>query len=171
MRVERTELDGWRTCARPRVLDDTSWPDSDVMLEDCKGYTSEPCRVVRETVMWTFADGGAQPGAQLDVNHVEKSTVRYLPADGDWGCPHCGWETCTFSVEPRRAYRRLSDQDPDTLRRRTLRQDRQAEQTLAVEERQAAALERLVEQGDQSAKVAQLESLVARLMERMEGGT
>lgn len=140
-RVVTTEVDGFRTCARPRIVDSASWGDDTVLLEDCPGYDSEPCRLVREEVVFTFADCGAQATPGFDIGQVERSTVRYLPADGDWSCPHCGFETSAFSLEPRTKYMQRSEQHPDELRRRSLRQDKREVEQLTLAERQAAALE------------------------------
>lgn len=166
MRVETIELDGYRTCGRPRVVDSASWSDDTVLMDDCPGYVeSEPVRILREEVILTFADNGASPTPGFDVNQVERSTVRYLPADGDWSCPHCGFDTSNFSPEPRTRFAQLSEQHPDELRRRSMRGEQREEKALSIEERQAAALEKLAAQAEENGRVAALEAEIAEMRE------
>lgn len=147
--VTETEVDGFRTCGRPRH----EFPD------DCPGYDSEPCRVVRQYVAFSYVDGGADPAqVGMDTSMTERTAEHIRPADDDWACRHCG-EPANFTLEPRPSYRRVTEQDPDELVRR-------ARDQADATGRSADALEKLVAQGDQSAEIAQLRALVERLMDR-----
>lgn len=163
-RVHTEELDGYRTCGRPRVVDSANWADDTVLTEDCPGYLeSQPCRIVREEVFMTFADCGASPTPGFDIGQVERSTVRFLPADGDWACPHCSFAPANFSLEPRTKYMSRSEQSQDELRRRSMRSEQQQAQQVTAAERQAVALEKLAEQGREQNRVAKLEEELAEL--------
>jgi hypothetical protein len=148
-RVIEEEMDGYRTCGRPRIRDDAFQAEGTVLLTDCPSYVvSRPCRVVRERVQYTFADNGAdnqESRLVMDVEKVERESVRYLPAGGDWSCPDCGFEMCSFGVEPRMDYRNVSSDDPDELRKRSLRQESRDEKQIEASERSAVALEKLVD--------------------------
>jgi uncharacterized Zn finger protein (UPF0148 family) len=170
-RVVTTELDGFRTCGRPRVVDSASWADDVVLTEDCAHYIeSQPCRIVREEVIFTFRDSGAQATNGMDVDMVERSTVRYVPADGNWRCPFCDFETSNFSPEPRQKYMSRSEQSQDELRRRSMRSEETQKAQVTAAERQAIALEALVAQGQESSRVAALERELAELRAQLTNG-
>jgi hypothetical protein len=166
-RVVRSDpMPGFRTCARPRVADVEDGALG-ALEEDCPGYESEPCEVVREEVLYTFRDAGSDGSPGIDHDSVYKSTVRIIPVDFEdaaaWACPFCQHPVASFSLEARPQYRALSEQHPDTLRKRSLKQDRQADTALTLQERQATALEALVSQGQESARIAALEAELAEM--------
>lgn len=158
-------FDGWRTCGRPRIAD-PEHGELGALDEDCPSYESQPCLIVREEVQFTFGElnnGATTPQEQMVADVAERSSVRYLPADGEWGCPDCGHPMSAFTPEPRATYRTMSGQSPDEMRRMTLKQDRQAEESLSFAERQAKALEALVSQGQEAARLEALEAELAEL--------
>lgn len=166
-RVTRSDpMPGWRTCQRPRIYDPEHGPNG-ARDEDCPSYESQPCEIVKETVEWTFHDDKSDGVAGMDHNAISRSTERYLPADGNWECPDCGHPMSDFNVIPRPTYRHLSDSHPDELRRRTLRQDKQAETQLSLQERQTAALEALAAQGQEARRITELEAQLAALTARL----
>jgi LmbE family N-acetylglucosaminyl deacetylase len=159
---------GYRTCSRPRVFD-PEHGELGARDEDCPGYESEPCQIVREEVQFTFRDNGSDGAPGMDHEGIERSTVRFMPADGDWECPHCAHPMASFSPEARGEYVHLSEQHPDELRRRSLKQDKRAEEQLSIAERQAKALEALAGQAAESARVAALEAELAELRKLLDG--
>jgi hypothetical protein len=163
-RIDTRELTGWKTCGRPRVIDDASWSTGTVLETDCPHYIeSQPVECIEETVSWTYRDQGSPPVPGMDVDKVERSTIRLVPADGNWACEACGFEQSSFSYEPRRAYAQLSEQHPDELRRRSMRQEKREHEQVDAATRQAAALEALAEQGREANRVAKLEEELAQL--------
>jgi len=164
-RVTTREVSGFKTCGRPRIIDAASWSNNTVLADhDCPVYEeSVPYECIEETTHWTFRDQGSEPVAGLDVDKVERTSIRLVPADGDWSCPGCDFEMTNLSYEPRRAYAMLSEQHPDELRRRSLRSEKRETEHVDAATRQAAALEAIAEQGRESSRVAELEAELAEI--------
>lgn len=167
MRVITSDpMPGYRTCGRPTIADQ-DYGDT-VLPDDCPSYLeSAPALIVREEVQYTFRDGGSDGSPGMDHDSIERSVIRYLPADGDWTCPDCGFEMSAFTLEPRPTYRHVSDQNPEELRRRTLRQ---AEKTLDVQTRQALALEALAAGQQPTAQLDALRAEIADLRAQLANG-
>ena len=108
----------------------------------------------------------------MNVGLVERERVSYLPLNPEdpesWRCESCGFEMCSFSPTPKPTYRRVSEQDPNELRRSSLRQDRQAEAAIALQKRQTAAPERLAEHSMDAHRIATLEAQIEALTARLE---
>jgi hypothetical protein len=149
-RVTVEERQGWRTCGAPR---------NTVSPSQCPGYESVPCTVVVETTAFTFADNGSDGHAGMDHSSVERSTVTVKPLGFEdhsvWLCPHCGgW--CNFSLVPRPDYEPASGQSADALLSISQRQ-------ASAADRQADALEAMVANAKEAARVAVLERELAEL--------
>jgi hypothetical protein len=167
MRIETTEVDGWKTCAADRTQ----------LEEDCPGYDSRPIRVIQEEIWRVFADHYGGPGASTAAGPAGGSTDPFgiLPSDSrvnvkaldpaDLTCEFCG-HPATLSLEPRRAYMRLHEQSPDELVRRARTERKLGERQLTAAERQAQALERIA--SAPSAEVNALRDEVRALKEALE---
>ena len=158
--ITRTEVDGYITCGRDRVAAATAGKG------ECPGYQSEPTRLVVEEIARTFAD---EHGDESDpYARLTSSSRSYLhTVDGEPAtCRHCG-SPANLSLEPRPQYARLSDSGPDALVERANRDERERA-ALSVDERQAAALEKLAAGAAASAELEQMRALTERQGEQIE---
>jgi hypothetical protein len=165
MKVTREQRNGWLTCAADRVE-----------LGDCPGYESQPIELVEETITRLYGDehqDWSDPYARAESN-----SFTYLHSlDGERPtCEHCG-SAATLSLAPRPVYRRYADKGPDelvrarSLERAQARRDQlqlqMLERQVEADERSAAGLEQLAQQGDRQGELEQLRELVERQQQQI----
>lgn len=136
MRVVEERVAGYRTCSRPQ----------EELPRDCEGYDSQPCEVLHIVTTRTFGDLDPRAhGATPDLSDLMSDTLeRILPVAHEdpqaWLCEFCDGPA-TFSLEPRGEYPRRSPTPPTELTRRARGDTERADQGLALQQRQTAALE------------------------------
>lgn len=120
----------------------------------CGGYQQQEVDAVREEKAYTFGDGG---GDGVFTHMIERSMVSFLFADpGEAPCPSCG-EPREVSGEPRPSYQPLSGHDPMFLVTSGAKFDPSVVNTPAD-----------ARQAELEAKLARMETLVAKLTEGKE---
>jgi hypothetical protein len=129
-------------------------------------YAQQEVPALRETIAFLYSDGWGGAGASgpqdaMVGGMVEREVVHIRFADeADRECPHCGGaRECTDMRRPE--YPALSGVPQDELVQRERAATTAAVDAASAGERQAAALEALVAQGQQASEVEQLRADMA----------